>query len=275
MSDIYKPGGYPIEQEKREEIAALPSDDVLRQLVGRYQEVKFDPRKIIRIENQGSMGACAGHSLTSVMEFCHAIASGKTGLQLSRAAGYFESQRLSGITGDKGSLISDGVKLAMNTGICEERLWPYPSRYNPRRPSNWSEVLENAEQYKIGKSLRITSYEGFRTFLGSGQGGIHIGISWGRGMSQKVVEQHSSSGGGHAIAGLCLSERTDSQGRPYAWIANSWSESWGQNGWSEWSPRAIEQMLRHRFTVMVGLSDMPNVEPREFTVEDLKKKLRV
>lgn len=30
--------------------------------------------------------------------------------------------------------------------------------------------------------------------------------------------------------------RRDSQGRAYLWLANSWSEDWGANGWAEVAP---------------------------------------
>jgi C1A family cysteine protease len=274
-NEIFEPGGYPIDDERRDELQRLPGEQDVLALVGTYTEVRFDPRQILKVESQGSQGACAGHSLTTVMEFCHALSSGTIGMQLSRAAGYYESQRLSGIRGDRGSLISDGVKLAKNSGICEERLWPYPSRYDPTRPRNWAEVQENALQYRIGRATNITTYEGFRAFLGSGQGGIHIGIGWGSGMSRAVVESYSSGGGGHAIAGLCLSERVDSNGDPFAFIMNSWGTNVGSGGWHEWSPRAIRQMLQSSRTSMVGLSDMPHVKPREISLDQIKKKLRV
>lgn len=79
------------------------------------------------------------------------------------------------------------------------------------------------------------------------------------------------------MAALCLSERKDSDGLPYTWIANSWGLSFGSReypGWQEWSPTAVRQMLKHRFTSFVGLSDMLNVKPRKFTLDDWKKELR-
>jgi hypothetical protein len=122
----------------------------------------------------------------------------------------------------------------------------------------------------------MTTYDGVRTFLGSGQGGISIGISWGGEMDRAIVNSFSGAGGGgHAIALLCLSERLDVSGRPFAWMGNSWGANWGNGGWSEWSPNAIEQMLRHRNTAAFGMSDMPNLKPREFTIDDMKKGLEI
>jgi len=34
-------------------------------------------------------------------------------------------------------------------------------------------------------------------------------------------------------------------------------------------------MLRHQYTACFGLSDMPNVKPREYTLDNLKKDLRI
>ena len=56
--------GYAIELEDRGYLASLPYQDVLFSL-GYYQEIRLDPRKLIRVENQGSQGSCAGHSLSS------------------------------------------------------------------------------------------------------------------------------------------------------------------------------------------------------------------
>lgn len=276
MSD-YHIGGWRQDLENYDAIAALPGEDDVVALFGSYKEVAFDPRDVIRIENQGSVGACQGHGLSSVVEWCHCIASGDTGLQLSRAMGYYETQRIDKLDrrGDVGSTIDGGVQLAMTVGICREELWPYSGRYDNRRPGNFELIKADAEQYRIGSKRRMQTYDGIRTFLGSGQGGISIGIPWDGSMDRPVLEQFRvGRGGGHAIALLSLSERKDSRGRPYVWMLNSWGQRWGNNGWAEWSPTAIEQMLRHQWTVAVGLSDMPNVEPRELSISQIADMLR-
>lgn len=275
MTDML-PGGWRIDKEDYAALQALPDEGPVLAMRGTYKEVAFDPRTVLKVENQGSVGACQGHSLSSDMEWAYIIATGDITLQLSRAMGYYETQRIDGISGDSGSTISGGVKLAKGTGVCRESLWPYTGRYDNRRPSNWNEVIQDAAQYKIGSSLSLTSYEGIRTFLGSGQGGVHLGITWNSSVDRPVVESYSSAGGGgHAIGLYALSDRKDSSGRPYCWMMNSWGKNWGQDGWAEWSPKAIEAMLIARWSVFVGLSDMPNVKPRTYELEQLKKDLRV
>lgn len=270
MSDFT---GYNPESEDEGFLNGLASGEDVLQLVGSYQEQSLDPRQLIRVENQAQMGACAGHSLSSNLEWIYCIATGGQIVQLSRMAGYILAQEKDGIRSDAGSTIGSGVKVATEIGLPREEFWPYPQRYSRQRPGNAWE--QDAATYKIARAVRITSFEQWQTWLGSGQGGIHTGLSWGNSMNRAVIETFSAGGGGHSVAALCLSDRKDSRGDRYSWIANSWSESFGNKGWQEWSPTAIRQMLQHRFTHFVGLSDMPNVKPREYTLDDLKKGLAI
>ena len=270
MSDFT---GYNPELEDRDFIASLSGGDEVLQLVGSYEEQSLDPRQLIRVENQKAMGSCQGHSLSSNLEWLYCIATRGQVIQLSRMAGYILAQDLNNITSDAGSVVSSGVKVAKETGLPEESLWPYPSSYTRKKPANdWK---TNATAYRIERAVNITSWEQWKTWLGSGQGGIHTGISWGNAMNKAVVDSFIPGGGGHSIAALCLSDRKDSNGEPYSWIANSWSESFGNKGWQEWSPTAVKQMCRHQHTSFVGLSDMPAAKPREYSISDLKKDLRI
>lgn len=273
MGDL---AGYPIALEDRAYIESLPGEAPVLALRGSYTETRLDARQILKVETQERQGACAGHSLSSILEWIYAIATGGERIQLSRAMAYYETQRIDGIRGDAGSTIGGGVELAKK-GICEESMWPYPPSYDPRRPSDWMAVEQNAEAYRIATAVRITTYEGWRTFAGAGLGGIHGGWNWNGTMERSVVEsfQPTNRDGGHSEAGICLSDRVDPQGRPYGWILGSWDVGFAQKGWQEFSPACIEQMLRHPNTVMVGLSDMPNLTPRVFSVDDWKEGLRI
>lgn len=269
-------GGWLREQEDVAFLDSLPGESAVLAMRGTYSEVKVDPREVMKVENQGSVGSCQGQDLSSVCELCYYIATGDLSLQLSRAYAYYETQRIDGINGDRGSTISGGIKLATTKGIPREELWKYSGRYENRRPSNWLEIETDAAKYRVGQSYRMTTYDGVRTFLGSGQGGVSIGISWSGEVDRPIVNSFSGAGGGgHAIALLGLSERLDTSGRPFVWMLNSWGSGWGNKGWAEWAPNAVEQMLRHRNTACFGLSDMPNVKPREYTLDNLKKDLRI
>lgn len=275
MTDMM-PGGWRIDKENWPALRKLPKDTAVLAMRGTFQEVTLDPRTVMHVENQGSVGSCQGHSISSNCEWVYIIATSDPTLQLSRAMGYYETQRLDGIKGDSGSTIEGGVRLAKTGGICREELWQYPARYDNRRPANYDAVLADAANYKIATATNLKSYDSIRTFLGSGQGGVHLGITWNSSVDRDVVETYrDGGGGGHSIGLYSLSDRKDSQDRPYCWMMNSWGKDWQGDGWAEWSPRAIEQMLAARWSVFVGLSDMPNVKPRTYELEQLKKDLRV
>ena len=268
--------GWLREQEDWPFLGKCQSERNVLLMRGSYTEQAIErPHDLVKVENQGQQGSCQGHDISSCLEYCYVIATQDITLQLSRAMGYYESQRIDGINGDSGSTISGGVKLASTVGICEEKLWPYPPRYNNRRPANYDrEVVENAGKYRIANQVRITSYDGLRTFLGAGVGAVSIGVAWGSSLQSAVVESYRGGNGGHAIALPCLSTRKDQHSRPYVWMLNSWGTGFGNDGWSEWSPRACEQIFAHRYTVAIGVSDMPNIQPREFTAEDWTRVLR-
>jgi Papain family cysteine protease len=237
--------------------------------------VKLDPRKLLKLENQGPQGSCRGHSGSTNTEWLVALATnGKTLIQLSRAMMYYETQRIDGIRGDNGSTIMGGVKLLLETGICIEDLWKYTAnKYNPARPADWQAVLESAKKYRVKSARRCRSYDELRIHLGSGQGGADFGIPWSDAYKRPIVERFTGGGGGHAIAVLCLSERLDTKGRPYVWMFNSWGESSGTHGWSEWSPTFIEGVLRDPASVVVLYSDLAVPQVRKFTLEEWEKVL--
>lgn len=239
-------------------------------------EVALDPRQILTCHNQGPVGSCRGHSGSTIAEWIRVLITRQVpALELSRAFMYFETQRVDGIRGDRGSTIMGGVKLLKETGIPPEKLWPYKSVYDPTRPNNWSEILEESKPHRIVREVRLQSYDALRAFLGTGQGGVDCGIMWSSAYARPVVERYNGGGGGHAIALPTLSERKDAQGRPYVWMFNSHGERSGVMGWSEWSPAFVQAAMQARGNVFVGLSDMPHVKPRGISLDELKRTLKV
>ena len=274
--DASMPNDWARDYEDFDFLHSLPvADDEMRLMAGEYEEGRLDPKEVLKTENQANMGSCRGHSGSTGLEWIGSIATGQPSQQLSRMMMYVETQRRDGITRDAGSTIGNGIKQMMQVGICDEVLWPYPSRYTQQRPSNWQEVLENASSKRVVSAKQIKSYEAARVFLGSYQGFIDTGISWRQSYAAPVVESFSVGSGGHAIALICLSERTDSRGRPYIWMLNSHGLNSGVRGWSEWSPTFVEQALRHNWSEFIAVSDMPEARPRKFSLDDWKAKLRI
>ena len=256
--------GYRIDLENRQALRQ-GAVEFRRYVEGRYAAPpEIDPRPWHRIENQGSMGSCQGHALSSVCEMAYHIATGQV-KQFSPLFAYYATQQLDGLLGrDAGSTISGGMQCATRFGACPLETMPYPNpvRYTGKIPPN---AFEDAAAFKIRSHAVCQNYDDVFAFLSSGQGGVEIGINWGSAMTPNedgVVERFRPGGGGHAVCFLGYSRRKDDQGRNYLWLANSWSESWGDRGWAEVAPAAVDQMADDRDTVMIGLSDLSTPAPR-------------
>jgi C1A family cysteine protease len=257
--------GYRIDREDKQWLEnRSQSLTTLRGMVFSAPE-EIDPRPWHRIENQKSMGSCQGHANSSVCEMCYHIATGEV-IQFSPMWAYIMTQKIDGLLGrDQGSTIAGGVKMAMILGSCPADVFPYP---NP--PKYSTEIPEGAEEaaapFKIRSHIVCKSYADVFAFLASGQGGVEIGISWGNGLqvnAEGCVEQYRPGPGGHAVSFLGYSKRKDGKGRKYLWLANSWSETWGDKGWAEVSPAAVDQMCADQWTVMIGMSDLITPTPRK------------
>lgn len=225
---------------------------------------EIDPRPWHRIENQGSMGSCQGHALSSVGEMAYRIATGNI-TQFSPLFCYYATQKLDGLLGrDQGSTISGGVDCARQFGFCPLEVMPYPSpvRYTGRIPDD---AWPAAAPFRMKSHTVCKTYDDAFRFLASGQGGLEVGMSWNSSVEPRngVISQYRSGGGGHAVALLGYSSRKDTQGRHYLWLANSWSTNWGQAGWAEIAPSAIDAILDDSNALIVGQSDLTVPTPRE------------
>lgn len=263
--------GYRIDLENREQLQGECVRMALKS--GDFDEPeRIDPRPIVVTEDQGSMGSCQGHALSTCLEWCHYVATQGQYLQLSRLFAYLGSQKMSNIVGDSGSTLQGGARLAKEYGICPEAQYPYPKPvvyprggYKAIPDSLWAA----AAPYKIKSASWIEQEPDAKTFLASGAGLINIGIAWGSAMtpnSQGIISRFAPGGGGHAVViggyvpDAAVGKPTD-QGYYYL-LHNSWSKRWGMDGWAYVTPTAVRQMLQHRFTYFVGLSDMSEVRPR-------------
>lgn len=253
------------DEEDRDGLLAT-SSPIPEMLFSAPEEV--DPRKLFPshrwVENQGSQGSCAGHANTTILEYCLGIASQAEPVHLSRQYSYICAQQKSRITGDRGSTIDGNVRTAAE-GICEETYWPYTGRYVTSPPGGWEPCRENAKKYRLAKHSVLRTYDDVFAWIASGTGAVNIGISWGV-PDSPVCESYRRVGGGHAVALIGYTKRKDSQGRNYILLLNSWGAGWGNGGWCEVAPKAIEQMFDSSYTVMIGMTDMVDIKPREINI---------
>lgn len=273
--------GYPMELENREALIEMSPPGLFRVMGDDELPKRVDFRDVLKIEDQGSMGSCQGHALSTCAEGCYYIATKGEKIQLSRLFAYLGSQKMSGIDGDSGSTLHGGAKLSTECGICLESVLPYPNPVRYPRGGHRSipeNAWDEARKFRIRTTKFIEEEPECKQWIGSGAGFINIGIAWGNGMtpnSKGAVMDFRPGGGGHAVSltGYLPCEEVDidtPEGYVYI-LDNSWNVRWGIGGRAFVAPRAVRQMLTHRFTTFLGMSDMQDVKPRsvDFTKESV------
>ena len=222
-----------------------------------------------KLENQGPMGSCNGFAISSCVEQLHYVATQGERVQLSAIFSYLAVQKKDGLIGrDQGSTIFNGVKLATTTGICPQANAEYPSPVRYPNKAARKKILSQANYdagapFKIRSSVGIKSHKDALDFIGAG-GVISIGIAWSprfRNINgRKTVTSIANGGGGHALC--CAGYKRNGN----IIVINS------HNYFFDVPPKQFDQMLRHRYTVAIGLSDLVTPVPRDLSF--LKKKLR-
>ena len=239
---------------------------------------EIDPRKMVRHDKQFNMGACAGFSLTNCGEYCWHIAVGadqySDDRQFSQLFAYLETQRLDGLLGrDSGSTINNGIRIAKEVGFLEHKRLPYRTPYpNNARSIVTPEMRQAAGAFKIRSHSVLDSYDECFRYVASGVGALHTGTIWNDSFYARngVVESvNLANGGGHATAWFGFSKRKDSRGRNYLYRLNSHNDSYVLL-----APSVVDALCKHRWTVVVGVSDLAVPQPRKFTLEEWKAKLR-
>lgn len=247
---------YDPDREDKEFLTALPEAPMQSsawQSFSRPSEVSVDWH---RTENQGQIGSCQGHGLSSILERLAYVKGNK--IQLSEIFGYLATQRIDGLLGrDQGSTISGGAKLALKYGCPPESMTGYPRSYPGRSDRNKVLSEENyaaAEEYKAKSMWRVPrDHEASLDFIGGG-GGITFGISWYSGLipRDRVVRSFNPgrSRGGHAMAVLGYNK-------------DGLLRAVNSHGDGEYliTEKAWDQMLKHSYSTAIGLMGNAEAEP--------------
>lgn len=208
------------------------------------------PSTWLRYEDQKRHPSCVGNALAAVAEVVYFVATSGDIVQLSRWFAYIQSQKYSsGNLGEgEGAFISGAVKAAQKVGVCLESTVPYPRDYHRKfTPA----AIDEAAKYRMFSERRITNYDNLRLWHDAGVGAAIIGRAWGR--------------GAHALAAIEMHQtKKDRLGRPYVVEFNSHKN----NEIIVHTPSAYDSILGQRNTVCVGLSDMTEIKPREYSYAD-------
>jgi len=257
--------GYNPELERVDEIRSTATAFTIT--YGDYEAPEeIDPRGKIRHDKQFNMSSCAAFSLTNGGEYIGATLHGwpdfKVDFQFSQLFAYLETQRIDGLLGrDAGSTISGGLRVAREIGFLPSVDLPYRTPYpNNARTLITDAMRTKAGALKIGSHSWLKSYDDIYNYLASGAGCCHTGTVWNDSFyaASGVLERISlSNGGGHATCWAGYSKRKDSRGRNYIWRVNSHNDSW-----TEIAPSVIDTLCSHRYTSIVGISDLSVPKPR-------------
>ena len=256
--------GYDCAIENRDEIRATSIELGFR--VGDYEAPEeIDFRKLIRHDKQFNMGSCGGFGNTSCGEGLWALVNGEMSddRQFAPTFSYLEAQRLDGLLGvDKGSTISSGLKISKEIGYLALKHLPYSTPY-PRNAKTLitDEMRTLASPFKVRSSTWLDSYDDIKNYFASGVGLGFAGTPWNDSFYGRngVVDSigFTRLDGGHAYCFAGYSKRKDAKGRNYLWRLNSHNDSW-----TEIAPSVIDQLCRHEYTTIVGVSDLSTPGPR-------------
>lgn len=249
-------GDYNWQKEDHQYLRSLPELPMESQAwksFSRPTEITVDWH---RTENQGAIGSCQGHSLSSALERLAFVKNQK--VQLSEIFAYLATQKIDGLLGrDSGSTIAGGCKLAIDTGVCLEELTGYPRSYpgsSDRAKILSRQNYEAAEKYKAKSAWQVPKdHEKTLDFIGGG-GAINFGIRYYSRLipEDRIVRSYSPgwTSGGHAMVVLGY----DKDGNLRA--ANSHAD-----GLYLITPGAWRMMLNDSYTAAIGLMGDPEPEP--------------
>ena len=209
--------------------------------------------------SQQMMSSCAGWATVHGGTVCNLLATGEFRAFFPTWT-YKHARRRDGIRGDNGATIHNVVVSAKEDGLLPvdvDRNGKAEFIYNERdfEPNFPASAAEVAEKFQIKFSVELRSFEAIVNFIKSGSGAVIIGSGWGgvRPDAKGVVRSWSPGGGAHARS-WCDVEEID--GEEVITECNSWSTEWAIKGFAFYTRKAVEQLLRDRWTVFIGISDL-------------------
>jgi hypothetical protein len=256
MSEAQMVGDYAVDRENFAYLDALPE---VPMLTSAWQEFKRPEEIDIawhRTEDQGQIGSCQGHSVSSVLERLAFVRGEK--VQLSEIFAYLASQKIDGLLGaDDGSTIAGGCEIAVKYGCPPESRTGYPRAYPGS--AERTKILSK-ENYDAGAPYKALSawkvpkdHNAVLNFIGGG-GGINFGIRWYSGLipADRIVRKYNAcrAGGGHAMCILGY----DKNGNLRA--ANSHAD-----GGYLITPEAWTQIMTCSATAAIGLMGNKDAKP--------------
>ena len=184
------------------------------------------------IKDQGDLGACTAHGLTSAVEFLE-LKDGHAYLALSRLFLYYNERAIEGTIGsDSGANIRDGIKTLIRQGCCPEIMWQYHPKVFAQKPN--PKCYANAVKHDLLQYQAISNQNyDMKSCLAAGFPFV-LGFSVYDSFESDTV---AATGvvpmplpGENCLGGHCVYCVGYDDSDSTFFCANSWGVDWGQNG---------------------------------------------
>lgn len=184
------------------------------------------------VENQGSLGSCTGHAVSSAMEVV--LKKQDRLVEISRLFIYYQARLLLGtVQQDSGAFLRDCIKASNKLGAPAETLWRYDVmmfRTNPNRLAYADALKRRVIGYQ-----RCPAFADVRSAISNGSAVVAGFLVYSSFMTKAVAAtgimpypdtKKEKILGGHAV---CLVGFDDNKKHFIA--KNSWGNSWGDRGY--------------------------------------------
>lgn len=183
--------------------------------------------------DQGQQGSCGGHGGDAAFTAAwnYQFAENRTPLEFSPTFLY----GLCNGGKDQGSTPQDLRAALLDQGTCLRSTVGPGQIYSRNFPAS---ALTEAKRFRAGLAPVVTTFEDMVSASLRGHAlfsGIFCGKSFKPNSQGVVPEWDRATVGGHCTAQIGEFEVID--GKPGLWTLNSWSKSWGVDGWC-WLPRS-------------------------------------
>lgn len=179
------------------------------------------------VKDQGQCGSCWSFSATGAMEGAWAVATGKL-ISLSEEQ-LVECSRSNGNLGCKGGLMDNAFQYVMDNGICSEDSYPYTSSTGSaglcKSSCDPQVTIHSCADVEPSNQLSLKEAVAF--------GPVSVAIE----ADQRIFQSYSSgvitsdSCGTNLDHGVLIVGYGTESGIDYWLVKNSWSSSWGDEGY--------------------------------------------